>query len=427
MSNPLFIRLLGMVLFAMLGWQLGQALPTDSADTQLRVSLVLLLAGAALGATIMPHLTTAPFNWAKRRLKILPTVELVAGIIGFIGGLLVSALLTFPLSKLPGIFGAITPVLAAIIFSYLGVAVMVMRKREIFEFVGLNRAANAVAAEARGNNAFARSILVDTSAIIDGRIADVSQTGFIEGTLIIPRFVLNELQHIADSSDAQRRNRGRRGLEMLNKLRKDSIVPIEISDIDAPNVQEVDSKLMKIAKANHFPLITNDYNMNRVAELEGIKVLNVNELAQSVRPVVLSGEELVVKITQEGKEMGQGLAYLDDGTMIVIENGRRYMNQEITISVTRTLQTVAGRMIFAQIRTGNTGNLNPDRVNPATPNGNPHNTGNLNPGRATDNERYSNNGHYGNNNNRNQPQPADWNDSDYRNQERDYRAYTSER
>ncbi len=356
MGIQLFIRLVGMGLFAVLGWQIGTAI--DNTPDQIRYVLLLALAGAALGATTAPYLTLAPFNWARRRLKILPAVDLIAGGVGLMAGLIVAALLTLPLARLPGILGAFFPFLAAIVFGYLGIAIMVLRKREIFEFFGLNRAANAVDAEARGNNAFARSILVDTSAIIDGRIADVSQTGFVEGTLIIPRFVLNELQHIADSSDAQRRNRGRRGLEMLNKLRKDSIVPIEISDIDTNDVTEVDAKLIKIAKANHFPLITNDYNMNRVAELQGVKVLNVNELAQAVRPVVLSGEELLVTITQEGKEMGQGLAYLDDGTMIVIENGRRYINQEVTIQVTRTLQTVAGRMIFAQVRVGNS---NPPR------------------------------------------------------------------
>ena len=191
---------------------------------------------------------------------------------------------------------------------------------------------------------------MDTSTIIEGRIADISQTGFIEGTLIIPRFVLNELQHIADSSDALRRNRGRRGLDMLKKLQKDSLVPIEISDIDAPDVAEVDGKLVKLAKINHFPVITNDYNLNRVAELQGVKVLNINELANAVKPVVLPTEELIVKVSQEGKEQSQGVAYLDDGTMIVIENGRRYIGQEVSVSVTRVLQTVAGRMIFAQIK-----------------------------------------------------------------------------
>lgn len=348
MGIRLFLRLVGMVLFAVLGWQLGYTL--DSSPEQYRAVFLLTLAGAALGATITPYLTNAALRWTRKRLRVLPAADLVAGGVGMIVGLIMAALLTIPMAHLPGLLGAIFPFLAAVVFGYLGIAVMVMRKREIFEFFGLNRQANAVASEARGNNAFARSILVDTSAIIDGRIADVSQTGFIEGTLIIPRFVLNELQHIADSSDAQRRNRGRRGLEMLNKLRKDSIVPIEISDIDTTDTTEVDAKLIKIAKQNLMPLITNDYNMNRVAELQGVKVLNVNELAQAVRPVVLSGEEIIVRITQEGKELGQGLAYLDDGTMIVIENGRRYMNMEAVITVTRTLQTVAGRMIFATVR-----------------------------------------------------------------------------
>jgi len=349
MNVQFFLRLIGMVVGAVLSWQLGTLLLSN--EDQIRWLIVLSLAGTALGATIAPYLTTIPFTWARKRVKLLPAIELIAGSIGLVVGLIIAALLSLPLSRLPGILGQVFPFAGAIIFGYLGMAVMVMRKREIFEFFGLNRAANAVSSEARGNNAYARSILVDTSAIIDGRIADVSQTGFIEGTLIIPRFVLNELQHIADSSDAQRRNRGRRGLEMLNKLRKDSVVPIEISDIDDTTINEVDSKLVKIAKTNHYPVITNDYNLNRVAELQGVKVLNVNELAQAVRPVVLPGEELTVKVTQEGKEMGQGLAYLDDGTMIVIENGRRYMHQDVSINVTRVLQTVAGRMIFAQVRT----------------------------------------------------------------------------
>lgn len=350
MNVRFFFRLLGMVVFGILGWQLGQVLEPFGGEQNRNLTLLLTLAGLALGATIAPYLTTVPFNAARKRVKLLPAIDLIAASIGLVVGLAIAFLLTFPLSQLPYLFGNLMPFVAAVFFGYLGVAVMVMRKREIFEFFGFNRAASAAASEARGNNAYARSILVDTSAIIDGRIADVSQTGFIEGMLIIPNFVMNELQHIADHSDAQKRNRGRRGLEMLNKLRKDSVVPIEISEIDAPEVKEVDAKLIKIAKNNHYTIITNDYNLNRVAELQGVKVLNVNELAQAVRPVVLSGEELAVRVTQEGKEPNQGLAYLDDGTMIVIENGRRYMGQDIVINVTRVLQTVAGRMIFAQVR-----------------------------------------------------------------------------
>src|SRR5438552_17964831 len=190
-------------------------------------------------------------------------------------------------------------------------------------------------------------ILLDTSAIIDGRIADISQTGFISGALLVPRFVLNELQHIADSADTMRRNRGRRGLEMLNRLQKDATVPIEITDTDVEGILEVDSKLVKLAQTLHCPIITNDFNLNRVAELQGVKVLNINELANAVKPVLLPGEDVVIKIMQDGKELGQGVGYLDDGTMIVVEGGRQFMGTTIEVSVTRVLQTVAGRMIFA--------------------------------------------------------------------------------
>ncbi|HEV2471788.1 MAG TPA: PIN domain-containing protein, partial [Chthonomonadales bacterium] len=193
-------------------------------------------------------------------------------------------------------------------------------------------------------------ILLDTSAIIDGRIADISQTGFIFGTLVVPRFVLNELQHIADSADTMRRNRGRRGLEMLQRLQKDATVPIEIRDIDKEDGAEVDGELVKMARSLHCSIITNDFNLNRVAELQGVKVLNINELANAVKPVLLPGEDIYIKIMQEGKELGQGVGYLDDGTMIVVEGGRQFMGSSIEVSVTRVLQTVAGRMIFAHPR-----------------------------------------------------------------------------
>ena len=185
--------------------------------------------------------------------------------------------------------------------------------------------------------------------IIDGRIADISRTGFISGTMLIPRFVLNELQHIADSSDMLRRNRGRRGLDMLNKLRKESVVPIRIHDIDVQEAQAVDDKLVMLAKKLRCPIVTNDYNLNRVAELQGVTVLNVNELANAVKSIFLPGESMKVRIIQPGKELGQGVGYLDDGTMVVIENGRRYINRTIKVVVTKVLQTTAGRMIFARL------------------------------------------------------------------------------
>jgi uncharacterized protein YacL len=191
---------------------------------------------------------------------------------------------------------------------------------------------------------------LDTSVIIDGRIADVTETGFVEGTLIIPQFVLNELQHIADSSDSIKRTRGKRGLEVLHHIQKQAGVDVRIVDTDFPAVKEVDSKLIELGKEVGGKIVTNDSNLNKVAELQGIEVLNINELANSLKPVVLPGEEITVKILKEGKEMGQGVAYLDDETIIVVDNGRRQMGKTVDVIVTSVLQTPAGRMIFARLK-----------------------------------------------------------------------------
>jgi len=188
--------------------------------------------------------------------------------------------------------------------------------------------------------------------IIDGRIADVARTGFIGGVMIVPRFVLDELQHVADSPDILRRNRGRRGLDILNVLQKENAGRLEISDLDAPEAGEVDGKLVAIARRLGCPILTNDYNLNRVAGLQGVAVLNLNELANAVKVTVLPGELLNVEIIQDGKEVGQGVAYLDDGTMVVVEDGRRLMGQTVEIVVTRVLQTVAGRMVFGHPQDG---------------------------------------------------------------------------
>jgi uncharacterized protein YacL len=192
-------------------------------------------------------------------------------------------------------------------------------------------------------------VLLDTSVIIDGRIADIGRTGFIEGEMLVPRFVLNELQHIADSSDALRRRRGRRGLEMLRRLQSDSVTPVRVIDMDIDGVREVDDKLVLLAKRITCPIVTNDYNLNRVAQLQGVRVLNINELANAVKALFLPGESLDIEIIQEGKEVGQGVGYLDDGTMVVIEDGRPYIGQRVEVLVTKVLQTAAGRMLFARM------------------------------------------------------------------------------
>jgi uncharacterized protein YacL len=190
--------------------------------------------------------------------------------------------------------------------------------------------------------------LLDTSVIIDGRIADITRTGFLPGSLLIPRFVLNELQYIADSPDALRRQRGRRGMEVLSALQKEPVIPVRISDIDVEGMREVDDKLVVLARQMRCPILTNDYNLNRVAELQGVTVLNVNELANAVKSVLLPGEILSVHVIQEGRESGQGVGYMDDGTMVVVENGREFMDKEILVVVTKVLQTAAGRMIFGR-------------------------------------------------------------------------------
>ena len=233
--------------------------------------------------------------------------------------------------------------IVALVFGYWGVTLGLNRRHEMMAIVlGPARAAGALPA-----HKVDFGVLLDTSVIIDGRIMDIAQTGFLRDKMLVPHFVLAELQYIADSSDALRRNRGRRGLEVLNMLQKEPLVDIEFIDEDVPEVTEVDMKLIKLATKRNAAIMTNDYNLNRVAQLEGVRILNLNNLANALKPVVIPGEEMNVQVIKEGKEQNQGVAYLDDGTMIVVENGRRYMNQTIGVIVTSVLQTAAGRMIFA--------------------------------------------------------------------------------
>ena len=326
------------------------------------------VACAIIAFIITPYITVVPYRW----MRDTAASDLIAAVIGLTIGLIISFLLAVPLANLPASLGHIMPFVGAVVFGFLGVALAVQRKNDITHlfstgFFQRRRDRERDRDEERDKekgkdkehdkehlppSAASYQILLDTSAIIDGRIADISQTGFVFGTLVVPRFVLNELQRIADSADTMRRNRGRRGLEMLNRLQKDTQVPIEITDADVEGIVEVDSKLVKMARTLHCPIITNDYNLNRVAELQGVKVLNINELANAVKPVLLPGEDISIKIMQDGKELNQGVGYLDDGTMIVVEGGRQYMGMTIEVTVTRVLQTVAGRMIFAHPKQG---------------------------------------------------------------------------
>jgi len=227
------------------------------------------------------------------------------------------------------------------VLPYVG-TIMGARKGEWLEparLVGLFRAAGPQR----------RYKVLDTSVIIDGRIADICETGFIEGALVIPQFVLKELQQIADSADPIKRNRGRRGLDMLNKIRKSGAVEVKIHEDDFPDITEVDAKLIKLAKMLSAKVFTNDYNLNKIAELQGVAVLNINELANALKPVVIPGELMEVKIVKEGKEYNQAVAYLDDGTMVVIDNAKQLIGHTAKVLVTSVLQTAAGRMIFAKV------------------------------------------------------------------------------
>jgi uncharacterized protein YacL len=345
MSLEFVFRLIGMVVCAVASFQLALTLGGGWQD--LRAISALTLAGAALGLIVTPWVTIRPVAWAGSRIRSMPASKLVAGVLGMILGLAVAALLAPALSNLPPPLGGTLPLAASVLFGYLGAAVMGMRYQDISRFVSahLGREVAQGSPKSRSEG----KVLLDTSVIIDGRIADISRTGFIGETMLVPRFVLNELQHIADSSDPLRRNRGRRGLDMLNKLRKESVVPIVITDMDVEGVREVDDKLVMLARQLHCPVVTNDYNLNRVAELQGVLVLSINELANAVRTILLPGETLQVRIIQEGKEAGQGVGYLDDGTMVVVENGKRFLNRTVEAVVTKVLQTTAGRMIFAHL------------------------------------------------------------------------------
>ena len=332
-------------MLGIVGWRVGLLIgETTGSSGFLPWGLVGTVVGVVVGGVLTPYITLVPARWTRRVLQETSASRIVAGTLGLVIGLIVAVLVSAPLSRISGWPGIWIPVTLSVLFASAGALIMLSRERDMLQF--LPQSDHTPKAGSRYNG----QIVMDTSAIIDGRIADISQTGFVNGTLIIPRFVLDELRHIADSSDSVRRNRGRRGLEMLNKLRKEASTPIQVLDIDQWDGMEVDGKLVKLAKSLGAPIVTTDFNLNRVAEIQDVRVLNVNELANALKSVVLPGEELQVRVIQEGKEAGQGVGFLDDGTMIVVENGRRYLDSVIDVAVTRVLQTAAGRLIFAQPR-----------------------------------------------------------------------------
>ncbi len=276
-------------------------------------------------------------------------MDIVLGAIGLIVGFVIAFLISQPLSDIKYV-GTIISVISFVFFGYLGLKVATRKKDDVLwpQLLNLRKSTSGKKHDKR-KDVLSPKIL-DTSVIIDGRISDICRTGFIEGTLVIPEFVLKELRHIADSSDSLKRNRGRRGLDILNILQKDDTVSVLIESKDYGDNIEVDVKLLKLAKDMGGKVLTNDFNLNKVAEFQGVDVLNINELANAVKPVVLPGEEMNVMIVKDGKESGQGLAYLDDGTMIVVEGGKKCIGDSVVVTVTSVLQTAAGRMIFAKLK-----------------------------------------------------------------------------
>ena len=339
------IRLANIGLFTLMGWRLSLVLLADGESNQsfLMWKIALIVGSATIGGLLGPFVTFTFLKWISNKINSIPSNTIIFGTVGMILGLVVASLVSIPFFQLEGWTNWLIPL---IVSGILGITGLVLGIQRSPDFKGLN----TLSKQHKFTAHISGDILVDTSAIIDGRIADLTNTGFVGGTLIIPRFILDELRHIADSSDTLRRTRGRRGLEVLSKIRNEGILPVQFLETSLPNNIEVDAELVRLAKSMKAYIMTTDFNLNRIAEIQGISVLNVNELANALKPIVLPGENMAVNIVQEGKEPEQGVGFLDDGTMVVIEGGRRFINTVQNVTITRVLQTAAGRIIFAQSR-----------------------------------------------------------------------------
>ena len=290
-------------------------------------------------------------EYIEKSMQKMSITEIIYGTVGAVIALILMTFIAEPISSIHKQLGPILLILLNILAAVIGAEIMIKKKDDITALL-VNIKKPAIK-ERKGKESVKEVVIgipkiLDTSVIIDGRIFDICETGFVEGPLVIPNFVLDELRHISDSSDSLKRNRGRRGLDILNKIQKELAIETQIVDDDFPKIAEVDAKLLKLAQKMDGKVITNDYNLNKVAEFQGVPVLNINELSNAIKPVVLPGEEMTIDIVKDGKESSQGVAYLEDGTMIVVESGRQYIGQTTDVIVTSVLQTAAGRMIFAK-------------------------------------------------------------------------------
>ena len=304
--------------------------------------------GAIIGSFISPYLIKSLFMFTstvEKSLSAMSTQDLIAGTLGLFLGLIIANLVGLAFGSVPYI-GPYVSVALSIILGYLGMHLVVSKKSELAGWLHLHAEGSF---DKKKNKDHHTGKLLDTNVIIDGRVADIYRSGFLGGPIIVPVFVLEELQKIADSSDILKRNRGRRGLDILNHMRKNSKDDVIIVTNDFEDISEVDSKLVKLAREKNYKIVTNDYNLNKVAELQGVAVLNINDLAIAVKPAVIPGEQIFVQLVKSGKEEGQGVAYLEDGTMIVVENGSQCIGKEVPVIITSVLQTSAGKMIFAKL------------------------------------------------------------------------------
>ncbi len=346
------------ICFLIIGGTLGIFLIPDLLELINMNSIPLInnpYVSAIFGALIFYFITfwavdyfTDFMKWVEESLVKAPITDIIFGSVGLVFGLVIAFLVGFAINSIQvPIINTIAPILLTLLFGYLGFQVGFKKRDELSHLFSKGKKKGGD--EDPDKKGLRKTLkILDTSVIIDGRIADICQTGFLEGTIVIPQFVLEELQHIADSSDVLKRNRGRRGLDILNRIQKELAIKVEIYEGDFEEIQEVDSKLVKLAKITSGIVVTNDFNLNKVCELQNVGVLNINDLANAVKPVVLPGEEMNVQVIKDGKEHNQGVAYLDDGTMIVVEDGRDYIGKRIDVLVTSVLQTSAGRMIFAK-------------------------------------------------------------------------------
>jgi uncharacterized protein YacL len=343
MTIEFAFRIAGMFFFAVLWARLGtQAAQFLNLDVESR-SFIFGLAGVLFGLIMTPWFTIRPVRALYKSINEMPIDRLLMTVAGAFLGLTLALLSAYPFSLLPAPFNTIVPPTVAVVATYLGMSIFGTRSREISDAF-LVRFAKPMRQGAIQSN---RRLLLDTSVLIDGRIVDVAETGFIGGILVVPRFVLNELHRVADSSEMLRRNRGRRGLDLLKKLQQIEVIEVTFDETEFEEIPEVDHKLIALAQQTGSVVVTNDFNLNQVAEAQGVSVLNINVLANALRPMYIPDETLPIRLIQEGRDPNQAVGYLDDGTMVVVENGKMHMDRTIIVRVTKLINRPTGRMIFA--------------------------------------------------------------------------------